>query len=478
MTAADHRPASTLSLWDAVSLIVGIVVGVSIYEAPPLIFANSPSPFAGLGFWFLGGMISFVGALIYAELATTYPRCGGEYNYLTRAYGPWLGFLFAWGQLVIIQTGSIGAMAYIFAGYAIKFLGSYTDDVPALTVDALPWLATLAVVSLTTINLLGLRAGARVQNTLTIVKIVGLTAIVVAGFTAGSGDPWTATPSSGGGPGWTLAVVLVLYAYGGWSDAAFVAAEVRDVNRNVPRALLLGMGLITVAYLVINLAYLYGLGADGLIASQQPAADVLKQLCGPVGERLMSGLVVASALGGMNGLILSASRVHVMLGQDYRLFAWLGQWSRNGAPWTSLLLQAAVTIAMILTVGTEAGRQAIDFGVHAVGLPAIGWAEYRGGFSTLVAGSAPAFWLFFLLNAVGFLILRVRDADRPRPFRVPGSPVTPLIFIAACGFMLYSAADYAKTLTPVMAVPLLCGVPVYLLCRGYEAIEKRSRNEL
>ncbi|HUQ72023.1 MAG TPA: amino acid permease, partial [Planctomycetaceae bacterium] len=233
MTAADHRPASTLSLWDAVSLIVGIVVGVSIYEAPPLIFANSPSPLAGLGFWLLGGAISFVGALIYAELATTYPRCGGEYNYLTRAYGPWLGFLFAWGQLVIIQTGSIGAMAYIFAGYAIKLLGA--------TESAIPWLATLAVLLLTALNLLGLRAGARVQNALTVVKIVGLTAIVVAGFTADSGDPWTATPSTGGGPGWTLAVILVLYAYGGWSDAAFVAAEVRDVNRNVPRALLLGM---------------------------------------------------------------------------------------------------------------------------------------------------------------------------------------------------------------------------------------------
>jgi basic amino acid/polyamine antiporter, APA family len=465
LTAAEHRPASTLSLWDAVSLIVGIVVGVSIYEAPPLIIASSPSPLAGLGFWLLGGALSFVGALIYAELATAYPRCGGEYNYLTRAYGPWLGFLFAWGQLVIIQTGSIGAMAYIFAGYASKLIG--VSDI------AIPWLATAAVVALTAFNLLGLRAGARVQNALTVVKIVGLAAIVLAGFaTSGTNDPWTVTPSDEGRPGWTLAVILVLYAYGGWSDAAFVAAEVRNLNRNVPRALLLGMGLITAAYLVINLAYLYGLGADDLIASPQPAADVLKQLCGPLGEKLMSGLVVASALGGMNGLILSASRVHAMLGQDYRLLAWLGHWSRNESPWTSLLVQAAVTVGMILTVGTQAGRQAIDMAVAAVGLPVIGWAEYRGGFSTLVAGSAPAFWLFFLLNAVGFVILRVRDGDRPRPFRVPGSPVTPLIFIVACGFMLYSAVTYAKTLTPVMAVPLLCGLPGYAVCRSYE---RRSR---
>jgi amino acid transporter len=461
LTAPEHRPASTLSLWDAVSLIVGIVVGVSIYKAPPLIFLSSPSPLAGLGFWLLGGALSLVGALIYAELATTYPRCGGEYNYLTRAYGPWLGFLFAWGQLAIIQTGSIGAMAYIFAGYASKLLGS-TDD-------AIPWLATAAVVLLTAFNLLGLRAGARVQNALTVIKIVGLVAIVVAGFaTSGTVDPWTVTPSDGGRPGWTLAIVLVLYAYGGWNDAAFVAAEVRDVNRNIPRALLIGMSLITLAYLVINLAYLYGLGADGLIASQQPAADVLKRLCGPVGEKLMSGLVMASALGGINGLVLSASRVHATLGQDYRLFAWLGQWSANESPWTSLLVQAIVTIGMILTVGTAAGQAAINDAVMAVGLTRIDWVRYDGGFETLVAGSAPAFWLFFLLNAVGFVILRFRDADRPRPFRVPGSPITPLIFIVACGFMLYSAVIYADTLTPVMAIPLLCGLPMYALCRAYQ----------
>jgi amino acid transporter len=298
---------------------------------------------------------------------------------------------------------------------------------------------------------------------------VGLVAIVVAGFaTSGTVDPWTVTPSDGGRPGWTLAIVLVLYAYGGWNDAAFVAAEVRDINRNIPRALLLGMSLITLAYLVINLAYLYGLGADGLIASQQPAADVLKRLCGPVGEKLMSGLVMASALGGINGLVLSASRVHATLGQDYRLFAWLGQWSANESPWTSLLVQAVVTVGMILTVGTAAGQTAINDAVMAVGLPRIDWIRYDGGFETLVAGSAPAFWLFFLLNAVGFVILRIRDADRPRPFRVPGSPLTPLIFIVACGFMLYSAVVYADTLTPVMAIPLLCGLPVYALCRAYE----------
>jgi amino acid transporter len=414
-----------------------------------------------LGFWLLGGGVSFVGALIYAELATTYPRCGGDYNYLGRAYGPWLGFLFAWGQLVIIQTGSIGAMAYIFAGYAASLL-----EQPA---DVVPWLAAGAVALLTGLNLCGLRAGARLQNALTIVKIVGLSAVVIAGFTvAGGGDPWRLSEGVGGGPGWTLAVILVLYAYGGWNDTAFVAAEVRDLNRNLPRALLYGMSLITAAYLVINLAYLYGLGADGLVQSQHPAADVLTRRCGPIGGKLMSGLVMASALGAMNGLILSVSRVHATLGEDYRLFAWLGQWSRNESPWASLLVQAAVTGAMILTVGTAAGQRGINDIVTAIGFPVIDWRFYDGGFKTLVAGSAPAFWLFFLLNAVGFLILRVTDADRPRPFRVPGSPVTPLIFLAACGFMLYSAVNYAQSLTYVMAVPLLCGAPMYVLCRWFE----------
>lgn len=458
-TAAVDLKISRLSLWDAVSLIVGIVVGTAIYRAPPTIFGNAPSPAFGLGLWLVGGVCSLIGALIYAELATTYPRCGGEYVYLSRAFGPGFGFLFAWSQLVIIQTASIGAMAYVFADYALGLF----DWSKTMT----PWLAGGAVLVLTLINLCGLRLSARVQNLLTILKLLGLSSIMIAGLCFGAADPLEAVPP-GPGPGWTLSLILILYAYGGWSDAGFVAAEVRDISRNIPRALLGGLGLITLIYLAVNFAYLKALGPAGLAQSERPAAETLALILGPRGGQAMSLLVMASALGAVNGLIFSASRVYATLGEDYRLMSWLKGFSRSEAPQSALLVQALVTISMILTVGTTVGQTSMNQVVTSVGFSAIDWGYFRGGFETLVAGSAPAFWMFFVLNGLGFIVLRWTDRDRPRPFHVPGSPVTPLLFVAVCGWMLYSSATYALSLLPIMSVPILLGIPVYILCQRWE----------
>jgi APA family basic amino acid/polyamine antiporter len=451
---APDRPS--LSVWDAVSLIVGIVIGSSIYESPPRIFGNVSSPAFGLGLWIVGGGLSLLGALVYAELATTYPRCGGEYNYLTRAYGPWLGFLFAWAQLSVIQTGSIGALAYIAAKSAAVLCG--------WPETSQPWFAAGAVVVLTATNMAGLRLGAGLQNVLTVVKLVGLTAVIGVGLLFGTADPLAASPPSADAA-WPLALIFVLYAYGGWNDAAFVAAEVRDLRRNLPRALVGGLGAIVGIYLLINLAYLRGLGGDGLRASSQPAADVLALCLGPRGAQAMHWLVLISALGGVNGLVFAVSRLHATVGQDHQLFAWLGGFSRGEAPVASLAVQAAVTVGIILSVGTEQGRQMLDQLVTTVGFAKIPWSQFYGGFDTLVAGSAPAFWLFFLLNAIGFFILRVRDRGIERPFVTPGFPILPALFAAMCAWMLYSAARYAWPLIPVMSAPLLLGLPLYTLSR-------------
>jgi APA family basic amino acid/polyamine antiporter len=401
-----------------------------------------------------GGFLSLAGALMYAELATTYPRCGGEYNYLSRAFGPWLGFLYGWAQLSVIQTGSIGAIAYV-AGEAAAALFGWPEA-------SHPWLAAAAVTALTVTNMAGLRFGARVQNLLTVTKLVGLAGIIAAGLLVGRADPWTVSqPASP--PGFSLALIFVLYAYGGWSDAAFVAAEVRDLRRNVPRALIGGIGAISVIYLLVNFAYLRGLGGDGLRAATQPAAGVLALWLGPSGGQVMTLLVLISALGGVNGLIFAVSRLHATVGQDHRLFAWLGRFSRGEAPIASLVLQGSVTVALILTVGTMQGQQFIDRLFVSRGWRAIPWQDYGGGFSTLVRGSAPAFWMFFLLNAVGFFVLRVRDRDVVRPFVSPGFPLLPGLFAASCAWMLYSAVQDAWPLIPIIAAPLAAGVPLYLI---------------
>jgi L-asparagine transporter-like permease len=364
-----------------VSIVIGIVVGVSLYKAPALVFGSVGGPWAGMAVWVLGGALALVGALCYAELGSTYPRSGGDYAYLTLAYAPWLGFLFGWAQLVAILTGSIGALAYVFADYAVA-LGAGSP--PALY-------ASVSVAALTVLNLFGVGLGRSVQNALTLAKVAGLAAILGAGLLA-SGAPADGPPAVGiGGGGLGFALILVMYAYGGWNDAAFIAADVREPQRNVPRILLLGTGSIAVLYLLVNAAYLAGLGFDGLRASAAPAADVLVAALGPWGGRAMSALVMISALGAINGLIFTGSRIYASVGADHKVFAALGRWSsRSGAPVRALLAQCGVAVALILGVGTATGRALLDAGIGVLGTGALPWDRFGGGFDTLVAGTRAA----------------------------------------------------------------------------------------
>jgi basic amino acid/polyamine antiporter, APA family len=464
-----------LGLWDAVSIIVGIVVGVSIFRIPPLVFANTSGPWTGLAAWALGGVLSLVGALCYAELATTYPRIGGDYVYLSRAFGRWVGFLFGWGQLAVLLTGSIGVMAYAFSDYAVPLLelappASAGDDGAAQAALAQSreqwgaWLAAGAVTALTVLNLGGVVFGKAAQNVLTAAKVLGLIGVVGAGFAWGGGSWEVAEPVQG--PGFGLAMVFVLYAYGGWNDAAFVAAEVRNRERNIPAALLLGITGITLIYLLANVAYLAGMGFEGLRSSSAPAADMLSRAAGSWGGKAISVLVMISALGAMNGLIFTGARVYAALGADHRAFALLGRWNlRIDAPVWSLLAQGVITLLLIAAVGTASGRNAIDSVMHAVGLNGLPWDQYFGGFDTLIAGTAPVFWTFFLLTGLSVFQLRWIDHDRPRPFSIPFYPFTPFIFCLTCAYMLYSSLMYAKALSLLGIIPLLLGLPLYFLKR-------------
>ncbi|HEY0983124.1 APC family permease, partial [Schlesneria sp.] len=250
-------------------------------------------------------------------------------------------------------------------------------------------------------------------------------------------------------------------------DAAFVTAEVRNRSRNIPLALLYGLGLITTVYVLVNMAYLQALGFEGLRNSQKPAADALAAALGANAGRAMSLLVMISALGGLNGLILAVSRVHAVVGADHALFSLLGRWSaRTNAPVWSLLAQGIVTVIMILAVGTHQGRSIIDAVLTKLHLQPVPWDSYYGGFDTLFAASAPIFWLFFLSTGIAYFILRRIDRDRSRPFTAPLFPLCPLLFCATCVFGLYSAATYAGPLLSLIAVPFLAGIPLYFLSCG------------
>ena len=464
---SGDQAGAHLGVWDAVSLIVGIVVGTAIFKSPPLVFSSVETAAGGMLLWAVGGLLAWLGALCYAELSSTYPQFGAEYIFLNRAYGSLVGFLFAWMQLVAILTGSMGAMAFVFADYTAEIFPEATG----LTAP----IAAGAVGILLTFQMTGVAVGRRLQNLLSAAKVIGLLAVLGAGFAAS--PPATLVPDGDSAPFETnigLALVFVLYAYGGWNDA--VAAEVRDVRKNLPRALIFGVGGILILYLAINFAYLWGLGLNGLRASPAPAASLVRAAWGIEAGQFVSVLVMISALGAINGMMFAGSRLLAAVGDDFPTLRWLRFWTARGVPLWSFLLIAGISVTQILFLGTDWGRRAIDALFDLCRVPPPDWQSYGGGFDTLVAATAPLFWGFFLLSAASLLVLRRTDPNRPRPFRVPGYPVTPILFCVVCGYMLRSSLLYAGSLATIALVPLGLGAALFCADRWTAASDRASKS--
>jgi amino acid transporter len=426
-------PRATLSVVDACAIIVGIVVGVGIFRTPSLVAANVPDEKIFLLAWLLGGVVSTIGALCYAELATAYPHSGGDYHYLTRAFGRDIAFLFAWARLVVMQTGSIALLAFIFGDYASELfsLGSWSA----------PIYAVLAIGALTLVNVAGVQQTTGVQKLLVAIKISGLTMVFIAGILlAAPSAPPTAAQST---PAFGFAMILVLLTYGGWNEAAYISAEVRDGRRNMARALLWSIGIITAIYLLVNVAYLRGLGLAAMSQSKVVAADLMRRAIGAGGVIFISGLVAVGALGSTNATIFTGARSAYALGGDFPSLRFLGRWhERSNTPVNALLTQGVIALCLVL-LGS--------------------WT--RRGFETMVEYTAPVFWFFFLLTGLSLFVLRNTDAQTPRPFAVPLYPLTPLLFCAFSAFMLHSSLAYTGIGALVGVAALLAGVPVLLWVR-------------
>ncbi len=414
-------PRRELTLFDSTCIIVGIIIAAGIYRSSPVIAQLVPNTTWLIGLWLLGGVLSLVGALCYTELGTAFPKEGGDYVYLTHAFGRRVGFLFAWCQLWIVRPGSIGAMAYTFADYANQIWPQAEGDV---AMWVLVGYATASILVLTGINILGVKEGKWTQNTLTMAKLLGLAAVVVVGFACASPTPTptvtTIAPVAFNLDNIGMAMVFVLFAYGGWNEMAFVGAEVKDPKKNILRALLIGTLAVTVIYVVVNFAFLNALGFEGT-RNATAAADVLGLAFGRWAGAVISVLICISALGAINGQIFTGARIYYAMGSEHRLYAWLGRWdAKRGTPVYSLVIQGAITLAL-----------AVWFGMS------------RGGFESMVKFTTPGFWFFLMLVGVSVYVLRRREPDLERPYRVPGYPVTPFVFCCSCGFMVYSSMAYA-----------------------------------
>jgi basic amino acid/polyamine antiporter, APA family len=409
-------PTRTLSVWDATMITVGIVIGAGIFQTPTLVAGIAGSPGWMIAAWVLGGALSFVGALNYAELATAYPSAGGDYSFLTRAYGRNVSFLFAWARSLVIVTGSIALLGFILGDYLTRLysLGPHSSAI----------YAALAVVMLTAINLGGLRGSSRMQNVLTVLEIGGVLLVAGAGMMLQNPEPVAAEATSGTGPGaFGLAMVFVLLTFGGWNEAAYVSAEVKGGARSVLRSLLLSIAIITLVYLLFVVGVLHGLGFEALKNTEALGVEVVQRAFGQTGAQILGMLVAVAALTSMNSTMLVGARTNYSVARDWPVFAFMANWqSERSTPSAGFIVQAFIALALIFFGALE-----------------------KDGFSTMVEFTAPVFWFFFMLSGAALMVLRYKDADAPRPFRVPLYPILPIIFVLTCAYLFYSSIMYAQS---------------------------------
>ncbi|MBC8118406.1 MAG: amino acid permease [Burkholderiaceae bacterium] len=438
-TAAGAAPKPVLSVFDGAMIVVGIVIGAGIFRTPSMVAGVTGSVDWMLIAWVLGGVLSLIGALCYAELASTFPNAGGDYHFLTRAYGRDISFFFAWARVAVITTGSIALLAFVF--------GDYMSRVVSLGPNSSAIYAAMTVIVLTVLNIVGLRQSSRAQNLLTILEVSGLLLVALAGLLATApAAPATATVATSGiPPMFGLAMVFVLLTYGGWNEGAYISAEVRGGPRAIVRTLLIAIVLITLVYVGFVLAVLHGLGLAGMQASKAVGADVMQAAFGPIGAQLIGVIVGIATLTSINATMIVGARTNYALGRDWPQLGFMSKWQgERNVPLVAFFVQGGIALALI------------GFG-----------ALQKDGFATMVEFTAPVFWFFFLLTGVALFVLRFREPTIVRPFKVPLYPILPIIFVITCGYLFYSSVTYAQSQRAVSIAlyVMLAGLIVWALLR-------------
>jgi basic amino acid/polyamine antiporter, APA family len=426
----QSEPKASLSVFDAVVIMVGLVIGIGIFRTPSIVASNVDSELAFIAVWIVGGLITLIGALCYAELAAAHPHAGGEYHFLSRAYGRPTAVLFGWARGSVMQTGAIAGVAFVLGDYLAQIvpMGPYG---PALY-------AALSIIVFTAVNVIGTRQSKTLQIAVTVVEIVAVAAIILAGFLAGPAEiappaaPAPETAALG------MAMIFVLLTYGGWNEVAYLTGEIKDAPRNIAKVLVLGTAGIAGLYVMANVAMLAVLGLDGLRQSDAVAAEMMRAVAGPAGGMIVSLIVVVAAISTLNATIFTGARVYYAMARDLTLLPRVGEWNERGkTPANGLLLQACVALVLV----------------------AIG-AGTRDGFQAMVDYTAPVFWGFMLLIGFAVFVLRRREPDRLRPYKVPLYPFTPALFCLTCAYMLHGSLAYTGVAALIGVAVLIAGAPL------------------
>ena len=427
--AAPSQLARMLGTADLAFTAIGIVIGSGIFLVPGLVLANAGSnTMLALGVWAAGGLLSFFGALTYAELGAMRPEAGGIYVYIRDAFGPLPAFLYGWSAFFVIASGALATLAVAFSVY----LGQLIPMSP--TTSRVVSVGLIAVLAL--LNIRGTRRSVTLQNYTTVIKLAGLAGLAL--LLIALGDPRavvsTASSASPTARGLGAAMISVLWAYEGWQYVTCLAGEARDPQRTFPRAITLALVGVATLYVVTNIGYVAALGPTAVAESQRVAADALTASVGPGAAHFVSVLILISILSSTNASVLSPSRIYYAMARDGVFFARLSQVSpRFGTPAFAILAGSAWAMVMAAT----------------------------GSFDQLLTYVVFAAWIFYGLGALSIFVYRRRQPHAPRPFRVPGYPVTPLLFVASAALLVLNTIVSQPTRAAIGIAVVFSGVPAF-----------------
>ncbi len=438
----DHGGAGLarrLGLFDATMIVMGGIIGSGIFINPYVVARQVHTPLLVLGVWILGGLIALAGAFVYAELAALRPHVGGQYVYIREAFHPAIAFVYGWALLLVTQTGGMAAVAVTFARY-------FSELTHLPIADSL--VAAVALAVLTMINCLGVRAGSTVQNVLMILKIMAILMLVACGLALAGESRFSARPVLGSPLSLDLitstgaAMVPVLFAYGGWQTANFIAGEVRAPEKNLPRGLMIGVTGVVLLYLAVNFVCLRVLGADGLARTTTPASSVMRSVLGDMGAALIAVGIAISTLGFLSQSILTAPRVYFAMAGDgvfFKTVSWLHP--RTRVPVVAIALQGVLAIVIALS----------------------------GKYEQILNYVVSVDFIFFGLTAACVFVFRERSAGNGENpgYRVPGHPLTTILFIAACWLVVINTVYKYPENSAVGLLIVLAGLPVYLVWRRH-----------
>ena len=427
--------AKELTLYGLIMVAIGSCIGSGIFVTPSQIAELIPSSSLILLVWALGGLVALTGALTFGELGALFPQAGGIYVFLREAYGGWLGFLYGWAYLIIITSGSIAVLSLAFSYYLSSIIPMSETGMMITSITA--------IVVVTILNVLRAKFGEIFSNIFTGLKIVGILIIILVGFIFGDVENSFKTisfsTSSGAGmSAFGVALTGVLFSYGGWQHASFLAGETRNPARNVPIAMITGALIVTVIYLLVNTGYMLLLPVEDIVSSKKVAADAVSTIL-PFGGKLVAGIIAISTVGTMGIYTLSTPRIYYAMASDGLFFKSIAKvHPKFRTPIYAIILQSVWAILLLLFWGTV---------------------------ENLITYTVSVEWIFFTLAAAGIFIFRKKMKDADRPYKTFGYPVTPLIFIGITTWFVINIMINKPLHMGIGFIFLLIGVPVFLVFR-------------